>query len=107
MLTQEWIIKTLISLGLSPVETQVYTFLIIHGPHRGNEIGEQVKLNMPQLSRTLAKLQNNGLITLSVDRPIVFSAMPLVRVLDDFIRKKKDQVELMEKSRKNLYSGWR
>ncbi len=100
MLTQEWIIKTLIDLGLSPVETQVYTFLTIHGPHRGSEIAGQVKLNSQKLNRTLAKLQQNGLIILSINRPIVFSAMPLVKVLDNFIRIKKDQVELLEKSRK-------
>jgi hypothetical protein len=50
---REWVLKTLVDLGLSQVEAEVYFFLAQAGPVKGRDVTNTLKLYKHQLYRSL------------------------------------------------------
>ena len=94
--------KTLQNIGLSEKEAQLYIFLGKKGPLKGGTISKQLKLNKGQVYRTIKSLQKKGLIEATLEYPTRFSAVPFERVIDSFIKSKREEVNQIEETKKDL-----
>ena len=100
-------IKTLVSLGLSQMDAEVYVFLSTRGPHKGRSIADTLKLYKQQLYRSLKRLQTKGIVNSSTEHPAVFSSVSFEEVLDLFLEVKKEQADVLQQNREELLSRWR
>lgn len=106
-MSREWMLKTLVSLGLSQVEAEIYLFLAQTGPVKGRDIAETPKLYKQQLYRSLKSLKCKGCVKATTGRPAFFSAVSLEEVLDQFKKSKEKQAKILAASRDELLSAWR
>ena len=106
-LSKDWMEKTLIKLGFTEIDVDVYFYLNQEGPRKINEMTEALKLYRKKLFRILKKLQSKGIIETSQENPDSFSALPFEKVLDLFIKANLDQAKRVMKSKEELLSTWR
>jgi len=106
-MSREWVLKTLVGLGLSEVEAEVYIFIVEAGPVKGRDIAETLKLHKQQVYRSLNTLRDKGMVSATFERPARFFAVPLEKVLDRFMKAKIVQAEGLQASREELLSSWR
>jgi sugar-specific transcriptional regulator TrmB len=99
--------KTLMNLGFSEKDTQVYLFLAAEGPKKARDMAEALNLCTSQLYRVLKKLQINGVIIASSEYPTRFSAVLFNQVLDLLAKTKKEQIKALKASKEELLSSWR
>jgi len=107
LLSREWIIKTLVGLGLSEVEAEVYFFLAQAGPVRGREIAKALKLYRQQVYHSLKNLQAKGMVKVTRERTNQFAAISLEKVLDQLTKEKTKQAKALQENREKLLSNWR
>ncbi|MFC1487914.1 TrmB family transcriptional regulator [Thermoproteota archaeon] len=92
--------------GLTEKETEVYIFLAKHGLLKGRKIVRQMKKDKGQIYRILKSLQKKGLVEATLEYPTRFTAVPFEKVIDSFIKFKREEVAQIEKGKKNLISVW-
>jgi sugar-specific transcriptional regulator TrmB len=105
-MSREWVLKTLVDLGLSQVEAEVYFFLAQDGPLKARDIAKTQKLYKHQLYRNLKSLQRKGCIKATLEHPAQFFAVPLEIVLDQFMKEKMGQAKDLKASREEILSTW-
>src|SRR5512136_3288891 len=101
------LLKTLVSLGFTEVDAEIYLFLAIEGPQKGKNVAGVFKLYKQQLYRSLKRLQKKGVINATLERPARFSAVSLEKILDFLIEAKKEQALALQESREDLLSRWK
>jgi len=101
------LLKALVNLGFSETDAEVYVFLILDGPQKGKNIAVALNLYKQQLYRSLNRLRSKGVVTVTLEHPAYFSAIPLERVLDLLIEVRKEQASALKAERKELLSSWR
>ena len=106
-LSQERVLKAIMSLGLSETDAQVYVFLALNGPHKARELTEKMSLHKEQLYRSLKSLQKSEIVEATVDRhPAFFCAVPFERVLDLLAKIRKEQERALREVREQLLFSW-
>lgn len=106
-LSREWMLKTLVSLGFTETDAQVYVFLATEGPQKARDIAEALKLHSQQLYCSLKKLQSKGIVNASTEYPARYSAVLFDKVLDLLIKAKMEQQQALQESKEELLSTWR
>ena len=101
-MSQDRILKTLLGLGLSDLEAKVYVFLAKKGLQKGKDITRALKINKPQLYRSLKKLQSRGIVTATLEHPSRFSSVPFEKILDLFIKAKMDEAQEIEQDKDEI-----
>jgi len=86
-----WILKTLVSLGLSETDAEIYVYLAKNGPETAKDTASSLRLHRQQLYRSLKNLQNKGIVVPSKERPARFSAVVFEKVLALFLKVKIEQ----------------
>jgi len=99
--------KVLKDFGLTDKEVEVYVFLAKHGILKSREVARQIKKDKAQVLRILKSLQNKGLIESTLEAPKRFIAVPFEKVLDLFIKAKRDEATLIESIKKDLLLYWK
>jgi sugar-specific transcriptional regulator TrmB len=105
-LSQERVLKTIIDIGFSQADAQVYLFLSRKGPQKGRAISKALNMNKQQLYPCLKNLQNKGIVNATIEFPARFSAVPFEKVLDLFIRAKMEEAQRIQQSRERILSDW-
>jgi sugar-specific transcriptional regulator TrmB len=98
--------KTLVRLGLTKKDAQVYVFLAQTGPQKARDIAHALEMYKRQLYRSLKKLQNKGIVSATLERPAKFSAVPFEKVLDIFAKAKIEEAQLIEQNKEEILSKW-
>ena len=106
-MSKERIIKALKGVGFSNIDTQVYVFLAIEGPHKVREITIALNLHESKVYRSLKDLQSIEIVKASIEHPLEFIALPFEDVLDLFIEVKKEQAKTIQESKEELLSTWK
>ena len=106
-LSKEWMQKTLINLGFTETDANIYIHLIEEGPRKSSEIAKALKLHKRRIYRTLKKLQSKGMIGTSHECPANFSAVPFDKVLDLFIKANVEEAKRFIQNKEDLISSWR
>ena len=103
---QEPALQTLVELGLTPMDAQVYLFLAKKGPKKGKEMLTALRMNRQQLYRSVKNLQSKGIVSSTLERPARFSAIPFEKVLDMAIKNKTDEAQQLQQRRTEIISLW-
>ena len=93
--------------GLRQSEVEVYVFLAKHGMLKSRDIARQLKKDSAQVLRVLKALQGRGIVEPTLETPQRFSAVPFEKVLDSFARAKREEADLIERTKEDLLLYWR
>jgi sugar-specific transcriptional regulator TrmB len=105
-LSEETVLNTLVSFGLSQIEAQIYIFLAKKGAQKGRDIRKALKITKQQLYPSLRDLQNKGIVSSTIEHPARFSALPFEKVLDLFIEAKVEETRRLQQSKDEILSKW-
>ena len=105
-LTQEWILKTLIDLGFSQQEAEVY-LLLRRGPRKVIEISEELKIYKRKVYRILKKLQKTKIIQVKATLPAQFQAISLDSFLDLLIENYLKEADFLEEQKTRMIANWK
>jgi sugar-specific transcriptional regulator TrmB len=100
-------LTTLVKLGFTETDAQVYVFLSNEGPQKAKEVAEALNLHRQQLYLILKNLLARGIIKASPEYPARYSAVLFEKVLDRLIEAKMEQQQSLEANKKELLSTWR
>jgi sugar-specific transcriptional regulator TrmB len=93
--------------GLTEKEVEVYVFLAKHGVLKSREVARQIKKDKAQVLRILKSLQSKGLVESTLEAPKRFTAVLFEKVLEAFIKAKRDEAALIESTKKDLLLYWK
>ena len=99
-------IKTLATIGLSQTEAEIYIYLSTKGPQNARNIGEALQLYKQQIYRSLKNLNCKGCLKVTLERPALFSAEPFEKVLDQFVKEKREEAHRILKNKDECLSYW-
>ncbi len=99
--------KTLRDFGLSEKEVDIYILLGKKCPLKSGEIAKQLKLNKGQVYRKLKSLQKKGVIESTLEYPTRYTAVEFEKIIDSFIKSKREEVDQIEESKDDLLSDWK
>lgn len=94
------IIKVLKSIGITGKEAEIYLFLSKYGAQKGLEIASRTKTHKALVYRILKSLQNKGIVEATLESPTRFVATPFEKVLDTSIKRKREEVDEIERAKK-------
>jgi sugar-specific transcriptional regulator TrmB len=106
-LGEETVERILKDFGLTPSEAEVYVFLAKRGVLKSREVARQLKKDKAQILRVLKSLEGKGLVESTFESPKRFSAVPFEKVLDAFVKAKRDEANLIESTKKELLLYWK
>jgi sugar-specific transcriptional regulator TrmB len=101
------VLKTLEDFGLSRMDTEVYVYLAKKGPKKGRELAYALQVTKQQLYPSLKNLKNKGIVTVSLERPALFSAVAFEKVVALLIKIKVEQAKAIKETKEELLSNWR
>jgi predicted DNA-binding transcriptional regulator len=99
--------KILKDIGLTEKEIEVYIFLAKRGALKTREAARQIKKDKAQVLRILKSLQSKGLAESTLEVPKRFTAVPFEKVLNAFVKAKRDEANLIESAKKELLLHWK
>jgi len=105
-MSQERVIKTLVSLGLTQLDAKVYILLAKRGPIKAREAAKALKISKQRLYPILKNLRSKGIVNSSFEYPARFSAVQFEKVLDSFLKAKMEQVRSIQQNRDEILSDW-
>ena len=105
-MTQEWILKTLVELGFSQQEAEVY-LLLRRGPKKAADISNELKIYKRKVYRILKKLQETKIIQAKATLPTQFQAISLDNFLDLLIENYLREVNFLEEEKPKIFAKWR
>jgi sugar-specific transcriptional regulator TrmB len=106
-LGEETVERILKDFGLTEKEAEVYVFLAKHGVFKSRELARQIKKDKAQVLRILKSLESKGLVESTLEAPKRFTAVPFEKVLDAFVKAKRDEANLVESTKKDLLIYWK
>jgi sugar-specific transcriptional regulator TrmB len=106
-LSEDPIKKILKDVGLTEKETEVYIFLAKHGALKGIEIAKQTRTDNAEVYRLLKSLQNKGILEATLEAPTRFVTVPFDKVIDSFVKTRRDEAALVESKKKDLLADWK
>lgn len=106
-MTQEWMLKTLIDLGFTQHDAEVYVFLTLNGSQEASIITKTLKTYKRQVYRALSRLIERQLVTTTADLPAQFSAVPFDKVLDLLMKVNIEEANRLEQKREVISSLWK
>ncbi|MFP3951690.1 MAG: TrmB family transcriptional regulator [Candidatus Bathyarchaeia archaeon] len=100
------VITTLTRFDLSDREVKVYLFLARFGPQKALTITKSLDIHRTEVYKILDNLESQGLISRILERPLRFMALPLRKVLNNFIEDRRRLVKELETNRDELLEIW-
>jgi len=102
----EMIEETLLNLGLSRNEAKVYLCLARTGKKKASEISRAVSLHRTETYRVLKGLEKKGLVSLVLEKPLKFVAVPFEKAITWLIETEKMKLRTLEQSKDRLIEIW-
>jgi len=99
--------QALIGLGLSRVDAEVYVHLAKRGPVEIVNLATALRISKKKLANSLKTLQSKGMVTGSFEDKTEFSALPFEQAIELLIKIKTEQTQIMQETKKDLFSSWR
>lgn len=93
--------------GLTETETEVYIFIAKHGVLNNRQIALQMDKDRAQILRILKRLQSKGLVESTLEVPQRFTALPFEKVLEAFVKEKREEANLIENKKRELLDYWK
>ena len=106
-MSQEKALKTLESLGFTQLDARVYVFLAKKGLQKAGDVAKCLKIPKQSIYFIIRNLENDGIVTSTVERPARFSAVPFEKVLDLFVNGKLEEAKRIQRNRDEILSDWK
>ncbi len=106
-MSHERVLKILEGFGLTRTDAEVYVYLAKKGPKRETDLSSAFKLTEQQLYSSLKNLQSKGIVTASVEKSALFSAVAFERVLDLLVKANIEQAQAISETKEELLTRWR
>ena len=106
-LGEEPVKKILKDVGLTEKETDLYIFLAKQGASKGIEIAKQTRIDKAEVYRILKSLQNKGLLELSLEAPARLITVPFDKVIDSFVKARRNEAAMVERMKEDLLNDWK
>lgn len=103
---EDKVLKTLVSLGLSRLDSQVYLCLAKKGSQRGNELSKTLKVQNQQLYRSLKNLRSKGIVDATLEHPARFSAVSFEKVVDLVIKAKIAEAQVIQEKKEEILTSF-
>lgn len=107
MLNEKDVIKTLRDFGLTENESKVYIFLAKRGIIKAGEVSTSLKMHKAQVYHILKNLQSKGVVELTLEFPMRFTAVPFEKVIELLIKAKKEEASFLENKKKDMLAYWK
>ena len=104
--SQETIKNALKNFGLTDKEAEVYIFLAKRGGLRTGQIAKHLKKNKGQVYRILFNLKKKGVVEATLEFPTRYSAVSLEKTIDSFLKSRREEISLVEKTKEDLLRDW-
>lgn len=98
--------KALLDLGLSRNEAKVYLFLAKAGKSTASKVAKAVSLNRTEIYRVLKGLERKGLVSLILEKPMKFVAVPFENAVSWLIEAEKMKLRTLEQRKDRLLEIW-
>lgn len=109
-MSQERVIETLMSFGLTRIDSQIYILLAKKGPQKAIEVGKALKTSKPQLYRSLQALESKGIVSATLEHPAKFSALPFEKALDLLakakMKKALEEAQQIQETKQDILGNW-
>jgi hypothetical protein len=106
LLTQEWMLKTIVNLGFGQRDAEVYVFLALNGIHTASDIAKAIGTYKRQVYRALKKLKDLKVVTGSKELPAHFSALPFDKLLDLLKKANLQEAKRIEQNKDSFLALW-
>ena len=100
-------LKLLETFGLARTDAEVYIYLAKKGPKRKEDLSTVFEVTEQQLYSSLKNLQSKGIVTATVEKSALFSAVAFERVLDLLVKVNIEQAKAVEETKNELLTSWR
>jgi sugar-specific transcriptional regulator TrmB len=107
LLSQENLKNALQHFGATEKEAEVYIFLAKHGTLGTGQIAKQMKKNKGHVYRILFSLEQKGLVEATLEVPTRFTAVPLEKVINAYVKAKQVEIAQVERTKENLLEDWK
>lgn len=91
---------------LNKNEVRVYLYLARFGAHKAQSVAEALGVHRTEAYKILRRLEEQGLVTRVMERPMKFLAVPFETVLDNLIEERRQKVYQMEQRKAELLKMW-
>jgi len=91
---------------LNKNEVRVYLYLARFGAHKAQSIAEALGVHRTEAYKILRRLEEQGLITRVMERPMKFLAVPFETVLTNLIEERRQRIYQMEQRKAELLKIW-
>ena len=100
-------LKLLETFGLARTDAEVYIYLAKKGPKRKEDLSTVFEVTEQQLYSSLKNLQSKGIVTATVEKSALFSAVAFERVLDLLVKVNIEQAKAVKETKNELLTSWR
>jgi sugar-specific transcriptional regulator TrmB len=101
------IIDKLATMGFTANEAQIYIFLAKKGPCDAEKLAAALKVTQPELNHCLKNLKTKRIVTSVQQRPPLFYAISLEKVLDLFMEGNLEKTKWLQENKKQLLTIWK
>jgi sugar-specific transcriptional regulator TrmB len=101
------ILKTLESLGLSCVESEVYVYLAKAGPSKAKDLARGLRVTKQELYPVLKRLEEKGIVTSRPECAALFSALAFEELLNHFMKLSAEQAKAVRDEKQELVNSWK
>ena len=101
------VLKSLMSLGISQSDAEVYIYLAKNGPRKVSELSNALSLSRQQVYLNLKTLQEKQIVKTGNKKPSIFSAIAFEEVINLLVKIKKEQSAAILETKKELFSSWK
>ena len=101
------VLKSLVSLGITQNDAEVYIYLAKEGPKKASELANALETSRQRLYINLKKLMEKQIVTTSDTKPSVFSAITFEEVIDLLVKIKKEQSAAILETKEELLANWK
>jgi sugar-specific transcriptional regulator TrmB len=105
-MSQDKVLKSLVSMGLTRIDAKIYVFLAKRGPQKAQNVALAMKIAKQRLYPSLRRLQSKGLVNATLEHPARFSALSFEKALDLFAKAKMEEAKNIQQSKDSLLSDW-
>lgn len=89
------------------MDARVYVYLSKRGPHGLNDLADVLGLTNQQLASSLETLRTRSMVESASEPSVKYFAIPLERILDEFMKAAKEQAKALQASKDELLRVWR
>jgi sugar-specific transcriptional regulator TrmB len=98
--------SALMKFDLSKNEIRVYLYLARSGTERAQNIAEALLVHRTETYKILRRLEKQGLVSCTLERPMKFLAVPFDKALSNLIENRRQRLKALERRREELIELW-